>query len=43
VPSALKAWINHIVRIRRLFQSAPKAKIGLLHNRPIFVAGVHGA
>jgi FMN-dependent NADH-azoreductase len=34
----LKAWIGHIVRIRRSFQSTSEGKIGLLHNRPVVVA-----
>jgi FMN-dependent NADH-azoreductase len=42
VPSTLKAWIDHIVRIRRTFQSTPKGKIGLLRDRPVVVASAHG-
>ena len=42
VPSTLKAWIDHIVRIRRTFRSAPGGKIGLLADRPVIVVSAHG-
>jgi FMN-dependent NADH-azoreductase len=42
VPSTLKAWIDHIVRIRRTFQSTSEGKIGLLRDRPFVVASAHG-
>jgi FMN-dependent NADH-azoreductase len=42
VPSTLKAWIDHIVRIRRTFQSTPTGKIGLLRDRPLVVVSAHG-
>lgn len=42
VPSSLKAWIDHIVRIRRTFRSTPEGKIGLLRDRPLIVASAHG-
>jgi FMN-dependent NADH-azoreductase len=38
VPSALKAWIDHIVRIHRTFQPSPQGKIGTLKDRPVYVA-----
>jgi FMN-dependent NADH-azoreductase len=38
VPSALKAWIDHIVRIRRTFDATAEGKIGRLPDRPVFVA-----
>jgi len=38
IPSGLKAWIDHIVRVRRTFNVSPEGKIGLLLNRPVFVA-----
>lgn len=38
IPSALKAWIDHIVRIRRTFNVSKKGKIGTLYDRPVFVA-----
>jgi FMN-dependent NADH-azoreductase len=42
VPSTLKAWIDHIVRIRRTFRSLPEGKIGTLRDRPVFVISAHG-
>jgi FMN-dependent NADH-azoreductase len=42
VPSTLKAWIDHIVRIRRSFRSTPEGKVGLLPDRPVIVVSAHG-
>jgi FMN-dependent NADH-azoreductase len=42
VPSTLKAWVDHIVRIRRTFRSTPEGKFGLLRDRPVVVASAHG-
>jgi FMN-dependent NADH-azoreductase len=42
VPSTLKAWIDHIVRIRRTFRSMPEGKLGLLRDRPVIVVSAHG-
>jgi len=42
VPSTLKAWIDHIVRIRRTFRSTSDGKIGLLRDRPVIVVSAHG-
>ena len=38
VPSALKAWIDHIVRVRRAFNVTTEGKVGTLRDRPVFVA-----
>lgn len=38
VPSALKAWIDHIVRVRWTFNVSPEGKIGALRDRPVFIA-----
>jgi FMN-dependent NADH-azoreductase len=38
VPSALKAWIDHIVRIRRTFSVTAEGKAGTLRDRPVFFA-----
>lgn len=38
VPSALKAWIDHVVRARRTFNITPAGKVGTLRDRPVFVA-----
>ena len=42
VPSTLKSWIDHIVRIRRTFRSTPEGKIGTLRDRPVFIVSSHG-
>jgi len=42
VPSTLKAWIDHIVRIRRTFRSTPQGKVGLLADTPVIVVSAHG-
>jgi FMN-dependent NADH-azoreductase len=38
VPSTLKAWIDHIARVRRTFDVTPGGKVGKLGDRPIFIA-----
>jgi FMN-dependent NADH-azoreductase len=38
VPSALKAWIDHVVRARRTFSISKAGKIGFLKDRPVFIA-----
>jgi FMN-dependent NADH-azoreductase len=38
VPSTLKAWIDHVVRVRRTFIATPDGYVGLLRDRPVFVA-----
>ena len=38
VPSALKAWIDHIVRVRRTFTMTSAGKVAILRDRPVFVA-----
>ncbi|HEX5317822.1 MAG TPA: NAD(P)H-dependent oxidoreductase [Stellaceae bacterium] len=42
VPSTLKAWIDHIVRIRRTFRSTQEGKIGMLRDRPLIIVTAHG-
>ena len=42
VPSALKAWIDHVVRARRTFNTGPCGKVGLLRDRPVFIAIASG-
>ncbi|PZM08612.1 FMN-dependent NADH-azoreductase [Rhizobium tubonense] len=42
IPSALKAWIDHIVRVRRTFNITPAGKVGTLGGRPVFVAIASG-
>jgi FMN-dependent NADH-azoreductase len=38
VPSSLKAWIDHVVRVRRTFNMTPQGYVGTLRDRPVFVA-----
>jgi FMN-dependent NADH-azoreductase len=38
VPVALKAWIDHVVRVRRTFKVTAEEKVGALRDRPVFVA-----
>jgi FMN-dependent NADH-azoreductase len=38
VPSALKAWIDHVVRVRRTFDIGANGKVAALRDRPVFVA-----
>jgi FMN-dependent NADH-azoreductase len=38
VPSTLKAWIDHVVRARRTFNTTSAGKVGALRDRPVFVA-----
>jgi len=38
VPSTLKAWIDHIARVRRTFDVTSDGKVGKLRDRPIFIA-----
>jgi FMN-dependent NADH-azoreductase len=42
VPSALKAWIDHVVRAGRTFTVGPEGKRGVLRDRPVFVAVASG-
>jgi FMN-dependent NADH-azoreductase len=42
VPSSLKAWLDHVVRVGRTFMPTPTGKVGLLKDRPVFVATASG-
>jgi FMN-dependent NADH-azoreductase len=42
VPSVLKAWIDGILRAGRTFKSTPAGKLGMLRDRPVFVAIASG-
>lgn len=42
IPSALKAWVDHVVRARRTFNVGAQGKVGTLHDRPVFVAVASG-
>lgn len=38
VPSSLKTWIDHVVRVRHTFDITAAGKIGSLAARPVYVA-----
>ncbi|TFW29721.1 FMN-dependent NADH-azoreductase [Duganella callida] len=38
VPSVLKAWIDHVVRIGVTFNPTPQGKVGTLADRPVYIA-----
>lgn len=42
VPSTLKAWIDHVVRIFRTFEPTTEGKRGLLKNKPVYIAIASG-
>jgi len=43
VPSVLKSWIDHVLRIHRTFAPTPEGhKRGLLRNRPVYIAVAAG-
>jgi FMN-dependent NADH-azoreductase len=42
VPSVLKAWLDQIVRIGRTLAATPAGKVGLLKDRPVYVAIASG-
>jgi FMN-dependent NADH-azoreductase len=42
VPSALKAWLDHVVRARRTFEMTAAGKVGMLRDRPVYIAVASG-
>lgn len=42
VPSTLKSWIDHVVRINRTLRPTPQGKVGNLHDRPVYLALASG-
>ena len=38
ISSALKAWIDHVVRVHRTFNATKSGYVGMLRDRPVFVA-----
>jgi FMN-dependent NADH-azoreductase len=38
VPTTLKAWIDHIARVRWTFDVTSDGKVGRLRDRPVFIA-----
>ncbi|RVH05173.1 FMN-dependent NADH-azoreductase [Sinorhizobium meliloti] len=42
VPSTIKAWIDQILRVNRTMKSTPAGKVGILHDRPVFIGVASG-
>lgn len=42
VPSVLKAWIDHVVRVNRTFDITRDGKVGRLADRPVLIAVASG-
>lgn len=42
IPSVLKAWIDHVVRARRTFDSTATGKVGKVSDRQVYVAIASG-
>jgi FMN-dependent NADH-azoreductase len=42
IPSCLKAWVDHVLRIHHTFAPSPEGKRGLLHDRPVYIAVASG-
>jgi FMN-dependent NADH-azoreductase len=42
VPSALKAWLDHVIQADRTFRITAQGKVGALHDRPVFIAIASG-
>jgi|GEM_PF-2364642 len=38
VPSTLKSWIDHVVRLNRTMRPTPEGKVGNLHDHPVYLA-----
>lgn len=42
VPAAMKSWVDHIARARKTFRYTEKGPVGLLADRPVYVAAASG-
>ncbi|HEV7321139.1 MAG TPA: NAD(P)H-dependent oxidoreductase [Ensifer sp.] len=42
VPASLKAWLDHVVRARRTFTIGAGGKVGMLSDRPVYMAVASG-
>lgn len=42
IPSCLKAWVDHVLRIHHTFVPSPEGKRGLLRDRPVYIAVASG-
>lgn len=43
VPSALKAWLDHVIQADRTFRITGQGKVGLLRDRPVYIAIASGS
>ncbi|MBZ9781687.1 NAD(P)H-dependent oxidoreductase [Pseudomonas sp. REP124] len=43
VPSALKAWLDHVIQADRTFRITAQGKVGALRDRPVYVAVASGS
>lgn len=42
IPSSLKAWLDHIIRMGRTLGAGPDGKFGLLADRPVYIGIASG-
>lgn len=42
VPSALKAWLDHVIQADRTFRITAQGKVGALRDRPVYIAIASG-
>ena len=42
IPSSLKAWIDHVCRAGQTFRYTENGPLGLLHDRPVYLAMASG-
>ncbi len=42
VPAILKVWIDSVVRIHRTVRPTPQGKVGMLQDRPVYIAVTSG-
>lgn len=42
IPSCLKAWVDHVLRIGHTFVPSPEGKRGLLRDRPVYIVVASG-
>jgi FMN-dependent NADH-azoreductase len=42
VPSNFKAWIDQLLRVGRTIMPTPAGKVGMLHDRPVFIGIASG-
>lgn len=42
IPSCVKAWVDHVLRIGHTFVPSPEGKRGLLRDRPVYIVVASG-